>query len=68
MFYYKKNDKDTPNVDYSKEHSSMEIHVMRDKKPTKCEECETLFKDGEACVVAKGGGQSRVYHMECPKK
>lgn len=68
MFYYKKN-KDKPNIDMDREHSTLEVHVMSTDgvNITKCHGCNKELKNGDCCGVVSIGGKMVVEHERCEK-
>ena len=66
MFYFKKIDGNSPNVDTLKEHSTLELHIMTANNTTECSTCNKEFKDGEECQVYSKGSKMLVTHRYCP--
>ena len=69
MFYYKKIDGNSPNVDTLMEHSTLDLHIMRDPETasTECNKCKKPFEKGQRCGVVSIGGKMKVEHERCPE-
>lgn len=70
MFYYKKQpDKEgNVNIDLSLEHSTLDVHLMRDPETasSECNKCHKPFKNSERCGIVSIGGKMVVEHERCP--
>lgn len=66
----KKDDGGSPDIDFSKIHSTVEIHVMNsDSKPTNCHLCKKKLKDGDNCqIYITMSHQSKITHVTCAEE